>query len=112
MEKIVNIGGKDFTMKSTAANLLKYKAQFGRDLLEDVQRLREAMFPDGTVDLSKIDLEVVYNMCWLLIKAANPELPPPFEWLDTLDCFPLSEAAHEAITLYVESMGGKSSKNG
>ena len=112
MEKIVNIGGKDFTMKSTAANLLKYKAQFGRDLFEDVQRLQEAMLPDGTVDLSKIDLEVVYNMCWLLIKAANPELPPPFEWLDTLDSFPLEDAAGEAMALYVESMGGKTSKNG
>lgn len=108
MEKIVNIGGRDFKMKSTAANLLKYKAQFGRDLLEDVQKLQNAIQPDGGVDLSKIDLEVVYNMCWLLIKAADPELPPPFEWLDTLDSFPLSEAAREAITLYVESMGGKS----
>lgn len=108
MEKIVNIGGKDFKMKSTAANLLKYKAQFGRDLFEDVQKLQEAMKPDKTVDFSKIDLNVVYEMCWLLIKAADPELPPPLEWLDTLDSFPLSEAAHEAITLYVESMGGKS----
>ena len=107
MEKIVNIGGHDYKMKSTAANLLKYKAQFGRDLLEDIGEMQKAMRDDGSIDFGAVDLEIVYNMCWLLLKAADPELPPPLEWLDMLDVFPLTEAAHEAITLYVESMGGK-----
>lgn len=107
MEKIVNIGGCDYKMKSTAANLLKYKAQFGRDLLEDVASMQAAMLPDGGFDFSAVDLEVLYNMCWLLIKAADPTLPPPLEWLDTLDTFPLQDAAEEAMKLYVESMGGK-----
>lgn len=111
MEKIVKIGGHDYTMKSTAANMLKYKAQFGRDLLDDIGKMQSAMKPDGSFDFSSVDLEVLYNMVWLLIKAANPELPPPFEWLDTLDTFPLEEAASEAMALYVESMGGKT-KNG
>ena len=56
MEKIVNIGGHDYKMKSTAANLLKYKAQFGRDLFEDVQRLQEAMLPDGTVERTEASI--------------------------------------------------------
>ena len=108
MERIVNIGGHDYKMKATAASLLKYKAQFGRDLLDDVAQMQNAMKKDGTFDLQAIDLEVLYNMCWLLIKAAEPELPPPLEWLDTLDSFPLEDAAKEAMQLYVESMGGKS----
>lgn len=108
MEKIVNIGGHDYKMKATAASLLKYKAQFGRDLLDDVASMQAAMKQDGTFDFSAIDLEVLYNMCWLLIKAADPQLPPPLEWLDTLDSFPLEDAAKEAMQLYVESMGGKS----
>ena len=112
MEKIVNIGGHDYKMKSTAANLLKYKAQFGRDLLEDISDMQSAMKADGSFDLSAVNLEVLYNMVWLLIKAANPELPPPFEWLDTLDSFPLEEAAGAAMARYVESMGGKPSKIG
>ena len=117
MEKTVKIGGVDYKMKSTAANLLKYKAQFGRDLLTDVQKLQSAQIPKskenpkGGWDFSKIDLEMLYEMVWLLIKAANPELPPPMEWLDTLDSFPLKDAAGEAMTLYVESMEG-TAKNG
>lgn len=111
MEKTVMIGGAEYKMKSTAANLLKYKAQFGRDLLTDVQKLQSAHLADGSWDFSKIDLETLYEMVWLLIKAANPELPPPMQWLDTLDSFPLKEAAGEAMTLYVESMEG-TAKNG
>ena len=111
MEKTVMIGGNKYTMKSTAANLLKYKAQFGRDLLTDVQKLQSAQLPDGGWDFSKIELETLYDMVWLLIKAANPELPPPMQWLDTLDSFPLKEAAGEAMLLYVESMEG-TAKNG
>lgn len=108
MERIVKIGGNDYKMKATAASLLKYKAQFGRDLLDDVSAMQAAMKSDGSFDFSAIDLEVLYNMCWLLIKAADPELPPPLDWLDTLDSFPLEEAAKDAMELYVESMGGKS----
>lgn len=108
MERVVTIGGQPYKMKSTAANLLKYKAQFGRDLLEDISIMQGAMKPDGSFDFSVLDLEVIYNMCWLLLKAADPSLPPPMEWLDTLDSFPLHEAAGAAMQLYVESMGGKS----
>ena len=118
MEKIVTVGGHEYRMKSTAANLLKYKAQFGRDLLEDIGMLQKAQIPTGKKDangaalyawdFSKVDLEVIYNMVWLLIKAADPNLPPPMEWLDTLDTFPLAEAAGAAVALYAESMGGTS----
>ncbi len=113
MEKVVNIGGVEYKMKSTAANLLKYKAQFGRDLLDDIGNLEKAqiMGEDGTVvawDFSRVNLEIIYDMVWLLIKAANPELPPPMEWLDTLDSFPLSDAAGAAVQLYADSMRGTS----
>lgn len=106
MEKTVNIGGTNYKMKSTAANLLKYKAQFGRDLLTDVQKLQDAQTVTGEWNFAAIDLEVIYDMVWLLIKAADPDIPEPMEWLDTLDAFPLKDAASAAMTLYVESMGG------
>ena len=121
MEKTVTIGGHEYRMKSTAANLLKYKAQFGRDLLSDIGQLQKAQIPTGKKDangsplfawdFSKVDLETIYDMCWLLIKAADPELPPPMEWLDSIDSFPLAEAATEAVALYADSMRG-TAKNG
>ena len=108
MEKIVTVGGVDYKMKSTAANMLKYKAQFGRDLLTDIGELEKAQTKDGGWDFSRVDLGIIYDMVWLLIKAANPELPPPMEWFDTLDSFPLAEAAGAAVSLYAESMTGTS----
>lgn len=111
MERTVNIGGREYRMKSTAANLLKYKAQFGSDLLADIAEVQKASLPDGSYDLSKLNIEMLYNMVWLLIKAADPNLPPPMEWLDSLDSFPLREAAGEAMQLYIESMRG-TAKNG
>lgn len=106
MEKTINIDGKDYKMKSTAANLLKYKAQFGRDLLEDIDRLQQAQRKDGSWNVGMIDLSIMYDMVWLLIKAADPSLPEPLAWLDSLDSFPIRDAAAAAITLYVESMQG------
>src|SRR6056297_2278462 len=101
MEKILNIDGRNVKFKSSGAFLLKYKMQFNRDAFKDLIRLAEA------VDMEKLtiknadhfDLEVFFNMTWVLAKNANPQLPPPIEWLDTFSEFPLMEIIPEIIEL-------------
>jgi hypothetical protein len=90
MEKVLTIDGRQVTFKSTGALLLRYKAQFGRDALQDIMRLYDAVDENGRLkDLSALDLEVFYNLIWTMAKTADPSIPPPMDWLDTFGEFPL-----------------------
>lgn len=104
MENTLTIDGRQVTFKGTGAFLLRYKAQFGRDAIQDIFQLQKAIKVDeqgqaSIEDISAIDLEVFYNLLWTLAKAADPAIPPPMEWLDTFDEFPLLEILPETMEL-------------
>ena len=101
MEKILIIDGREVKFKSSAAFLLRYKMQFQRDGLRDLMKLQDAIDLETKQlkDTDKFDLEVFYNMTWVLAKVANPEIPPPLQWLDTFSEFPLMEIIPEIIEL-------------
>lgn len=101
MEKILTIDGRQVKFKSTGAFLLKYKAQFGRDALQDIFRLQNAINTDTNEikDLSALDLEVFYNLIWTLAKTADPSIPPPMEWLDSFSEFPLIDIIPEVVDM-------------
>ena len=101
MEKIVTIDGRQVKFKSTGAFLLKYKAQFGRDALQDTFKLQNAINTktNKIKDLSALDLEVFYNLIWTLAKTADPSIPPPMEWLDEFSEFPLMDIIPEIVDM-------------
>lgn len=101
MEKILVIDGREIKFKSSAAFLLRYKMQFQRDGLRDLMKLQDAIDIETRQlkDTDKFDLEVFYNMTWVLAKVANPTILPPLEWLDTFSEFPLMEIIPEIIEL-------------
>ena len=108
MEKILTIDGRQVPFKSTGAFLLRYKAQFGRDALQDIFKLQNAIDDKGQVkdkDISALNLEVVYDLVWTLAKTAEPSILPPLEWLDTFGEFPLSEIVPEVIDMIYGSIG-------
>lgn len=97
MEKILNIDGRQVKFKSTGAFLLRYKAQFGRDALQDILKLDTAIDRNSKkiLNLEALDLEVFYNLVWTLAKTADPTILPPMDWLDTFSEFPLDEIVPE-----------------
>jgi len=99
MEKIIEIDGQQVKFKSTGAYLLKYKAQFGRDAIQDLCRLEKSIEGKEIVDLPAFDLLVFYDMVWALAKAADPQIPPPMEWLDGFSTFPLMDHLGEWIDM-------------
>lgn len=101
MEKILTIDGRQVKFKSTGAFLLKYKAQFGRDALQDILRLQNAINTktNEIKDLSALDFEVFYNLIWTLAKTADPSIPPPMEWLDSFSEFPLIDIIPEVVDM-------------
>ena len=106
MEKVLTIDGRQVKFKSTGAFLLRYKAQFGRDALQDLFRLQSAVDSKGNIkDASALDLEVIYNLVWTLAKTADPNIPPPLEWLDEFSEFPLRDIVPKVIDMIFASMG-------
>ena len=106
MEKILTIDGRQVKFKSTGAFLLRYKAQFGRDALRDIFKLQDAVDSKNRIkNIDALDLEVFYNLVWTLAKTADPNIPPPMEWLDEFSEFPLMDIIPEIIDLIFSSLG-------
>lgn len=68
MKKIVNISGKEYTIKSSAYTQFKYKDTTGRKMLKDLQEiaklqeLNEEDMIDNIDDLTEIILKMAYVM--------------------------------------------------
>ena len=106
MEKILTIDGRQVPFKSTGAFLLRYKAQFQRDALQDIFKLQEVLGDNNEVkDLSALDLEVFYNLIWTLAKTADPTIPPPLDWLDGFSEFPLMDILPELMDMIFSCLG-------
>jgi len=100
MEKILIIDGRQVKFKSTGAFLLRYKAQFGRDALQDILKLQGAIDNKNQIkNIGALDLEVFYNLVWTLAKTADPSIPPPLEWLDEFSEFPLMDIIPEIVDM-------------
>ena len=106
METTIKIDGKDVTFKSTGSAPLRYKMQFKRDFFADLIKLDKAKN-----DITLIDLEVFYNIAWVYAKTADPTIPPPLEWLDTFDTFPIMEIMPKLQDIITSSLGTINSKN-
>ncbi len=91
MEKIINIGGVDVRLVSTAATPLIYKKQFKTSFMTDLMLLSKA-FQNGT-DISKmsynqirnVDLDIFYNFVWVLAKGADKNIEPNMTIAQCLD---------------------------
>ncbi len=106
MEKILTIDGRNVKFKSTGAYLLRYKAQFGRDAIQDILRLEQAIDKKTkkVIKIEAFNLEVFYNLVWTLAKTADPSIPPPMEWLDGFSEFPLEDILPEVIDMVTACM--------
>lgn len=105
MKKTITLEGKELTLESNALLPRHYRRIFGRDMLRDMNRLMRDLRKDlkdlkNVEDpeireemLENIDLEVVENVTWLMLKIAKDEngnrindvKNSPEEWLESLD---------------------------
>jgi hypothetical protein len=118
MEKILTIDGRQVRFKSTAALPLRYKAQFGRELLADASAVLKCWHPGqeesepGKGDSkpgyfsADLDISLVYNVIWALAKTADPSIKPPMEWFDDFDALPIFDWFADLSDLMLESFKG------
>lgn len=112
MEKTLTIDDKQVKFESKGSTILRYNKQFNSDFLVDLSKMEKlSKFQKGKQatyeDLQGLDMEVFYNICWVLAKTANKSIPEPLDWLDTFDEFPLFEVLPQLQDLITHSLQGK-----
>ena len=98
MEKTLIIDGKEVRFKATGGIAYRYKAQFGREYIADAIALEEfsksaVKDESGNIsyDYTKLSLDLIYNIVWVLAKTADASIPEPMTWLDSFDSFPVMD---------------------
>lgn len=106
MEKTINIGGRDVPLKATGAFLLKYKAQFKRDALQDIFKMTNAFNQKtGEIkDADSLDIDVFYYFIWTLAKTADKNIPELEKWLDSFDEFPIMDIIPEVMEMVMSTL--------
>lgn len=103
MIKTVTIAGKPVDLKATGATLIKYRNQFGRDLITDIQTVQKAFETDGAIDGETFN--IVANLTYTMAKQADKTITASLEeWLDEFEYFPISEFAADVLMLWASSM--------
>ena len=103
MEKMIKIGEKEVALRTTGATLLRYKMQFGKDLLTELIKL-DGAYQNGELQAEKLDFEMFFNILWVMAKTATPDIKPPIEWLDEFEEFPIMEILPEVMVLLTNLM--------
>lgn len=74
MKKIIKIGDKEYTLKSSAYTQFKYRNDTGRKMLQDLQDLTKLQDAKEDEMLGEIEdiTEVVLKMAYVMIEEADP----------------------------------------
>lgn len=121
MEKSVIIDGRPVRFRATGGTMYRYKAQFGREFLADINGIfgfranemkkiakhTKSGDADALIDqfdFEKFKLETIYDILWTLAKTADPTIPPPLDWLDSFEQFPVLQIFTEIQDLILANL--------
>ena len=98
MKKTVIMSGRKCTLENNALLPRRYRNQFGRDLVVDMQKMMDAYKKDP----SNFNTEVLENITWLMLKAGGEDVGEnPEEWLAGLDnAFAVYEIIGDVVELW------------
>ena len=101
MEKIIKIDGKDVPLKATAMNMVIYRGQFNKDIMEVAGAIVKA---GSTQDFAQLDSLGVARIIWTMAKTANKELPPFEEWFEGIEQFPVLDILGDTMELIMANL--------
>lgn len=106
MEKTLNIDGKDVRFKSTAGTLMRYRMNFGRDLIKDIAKLekRYKSVENGEDEFEIYDLEMFEKIAWAMAKTADNNIKDIENWLDDFESFSIMVILPEIMDLLIANM--------
>lgn len=99
MKRTVSFNGKECTIVNNALLPRKYRHQFGRDLIVDMQKMADSYKsnPDA------VNTDVLENITWLMLKEGGEDVCGTVEeWLASLDdTFAIYEIIEDVLGLWV-----------
>ena len=100
MDKIINIDGREVKFRATARTPRLYRAIIGRDMIVDMQKLKEAYSKKNT--LSMEDLMLFEDTAYIMARHATPDMEEktPDDWLDTFNMFSIYEVLPQILELW------------
>lgn len=108
MEKTIEIDGKEVKFRATAAVPRLYRIKFGRDIMQDMVELRDAIKKsrEEKTSLPLNLLNVFENMAYIMAKHADPELEASNveEWLDGFSSFSIYAIFPQLLSLWQENI--------
>lgn len=104
MERTIKVGSKSVRMRASALIPRLYRFKFGRDIVQDMAKLKKSydkasQLPDDASDeerkeaqLSALDLTMFENIAYIMAYHADNTIPAtPEEWLEKFDTFSIYE---------------------
>lgn len=106
MEKVLNIGGKEIKMKSTAGTMMRYRNNFNRDFIKDLVKLQGKLSDklEKGEEFEALDLDLFEKIAWCMAKTADDSIPDIEHWLDEFDTFDIMQVLPELMNLLVANM--------
>lgn len=98
--KKIMVGEREYTIKANALLPRRYRNEFGKDLISELNKLLEEAKKGSGVDWS-----VAENLTWLMIKTAGvDEVGTIDEWLETIDdAFAMIKCFGDVLALWQEN---------
>ena len=102
--------GKEIRLSDSAAFLLVYKAQFGREPIQDLLKVQQAFtVKEGeeldTLDaMQKFDMEIIYNIAWALAKVGNTTIKDPVKFYSEFGDFKPIEHINDILDMALRSL--------
>ena len=102
--------GKEIRLSDSAAFLLVYKAQFGREPIQDLLKVQQAFTvkegeESDTLDaMQKFDMEIIYNIAWALAKVGNTAIKDPIKFYSEFGDFKPIEHINDILDMALRSL--------
>lgn len=112
MEKIIEIDNKKVRFKSTAGTLMRYRNNFGRDLIKDIVALDKKFkkVKDGTEQFAILELDMFEKIAWAMAKTADNQIPDIEHWLDDFDSFSIMKILPQIMELLIGNLRQENEK--
>lgn len=109
MDKTITIAGKSVPLRKTGGTILRYKRQFGREFLSDLQKiavLRAQLTPETTPEqrtqiVLSTETEWMYDILFIMAQQADPTITDELEWLDRFDDFNVWHVFDQVMPLLI-----------
>ena len=103
MEKTIKIGEYDINMKATGNTPKRYREQFNKDMIVQIQNLYRHYDAKAGDFTEGADFEVVENLAYIMAKQANPDIEPVDEWFDKFEALDMFHALPLILGMWNDS---------